>query len=99
MRTEAIPPTAQYDGEVSQLLDLEAKRQAGTIDLIASENHVSSAILEAQGSLATDKYAEGYPERRYYSGCIYMDAIENYLMPSMPMFNRIVVARLTWLSI
>lgn len=77
MRTEAIPPTAQYDGEVSQLLDLEAKRQAGTIDLIASENHVSGAILEAQGSLATDKYAEGYPERRYYSGCTYMDAIEN----------------------
>lgn len=77
MRIEAISPAARYDGEVSRLLDLEAKRQADTIDLIASENHVSGAILKTQGSPATDKYAEGYPGRRWYSGCTYMDAIEN----------------------
>ena len=77
MRIEAIPPAARYDVEVSRLLDLEAKRQADTIDLIASENHVSGAILKTQGSSATDKYAEGYPGRRWYSGCTYMDAIEN----------------------
>jgi glycine hydroxymethyltransferase len=56
---------------------LEAERQASSINLIASENHASRAVLEAQSSVLTDKYAEGYPGRRYYGGCTYIDEIEN----------------------
>ncbi len=68
---------ARRDREVAQILELEAKRQASTVDLIASENHADRAILEAQASLLTDKYAEGYPGRRYYGGCAYVDEVEN----------------------
>ena len=68
---------AQRDNEVAQILSLEAERQAGTINLIASENHASRAVLEAQSSLLNDKYAEGYPGHRYYGGCVYVDEIEN----------------------
>jgi len=67
---------ALHDAEVAQILEQEKKRQASTIDLIASENHADRAVLEAQGCLMTDKYAEGYPERRYYGGCTYIDAVE-----------------------
>jgi len=68
---------AQRDSEVAQILSLEAERRASTINLIASENHASRAVLEAQSSLLTDKYAEGYPGHRYYGGCVYIDEIEN----------------------
>ncbi|TET49835.1 MAG: serine hydroxymethyltransferase [Dehalococcoidia bacterium] len=68
---------AQRDSKAATILNLEAERQASTINLIASENHASRAVLEAQGSVLTDKYAEGYPGRRYYSGCIHIDEIEN----------------------
>jgi glycine hydroxymethyltransferase len=68
---------AQRDNKVAQILSLEAERQANTINLIASENHASRAVLEAQSSVLTDKYAEGYPARRYYGGCVYIDEIEN----------------------
>jgi len=68
---------AQSDREVARILQLEAERQASTINLIASENHASRAVLEAQGCLMTDKYAEGYPGHRYYGGCAYMDGVEN----------------------
>ncbi|MCK5590143.1 MAG: serine hydroxymethyltransferase, partial [Dehalococcoidales bacterium] len=67
---------ALHDAEVAQILEQEKKRQASTIDLIASENHADRAVLEAQGCLMTDKYAEGYPGRRYYGGCTYIDAVE-----------------------
>ncbi len=67
----------QRDTEVNRILRLEAKRQASTINLIASENHASRAVLEAQSSVLNDKYAEGYPGRRYYGGCIYIDRIES----------------------
>jgi len=66
----------QRDSEVAQILKLEAERQASTINLIASENHAGRAVLEAQACLMTDKYAEGYPGRRYYGGCTYVDAVE-----------------------
>ncbi len=69
--------TVQRDNEVAQILELETKRQANTINLIASENHASREVLEAQGCLMTDKYAEGYPGRRYYGGCAHIDAVEN----------------------
>jgi len=68
---------AQRDSKIARILSLEAERQASTINLIASENHASPAVLEAQSSLIIDKYAEGYPGRRYYSGCVHVDEIEN----------------------
>jgi glycine hydroxymethyltransferase len=67
----------QRDSKVAQILRLEAERQASTINLIASENHASRAVLEAQGSVLNDKYAEGYPGHRYYGGCVHVDEIEN----------------------
>jgi glycine hydroxymethyltransferase len=77
MKVEAMSCIAQHDREVAQILELEAKRQVSTVDLIASENHADRAVLEAQGCLMTDKYAEGYPGRRYYGGCAYIDEVEN----------------------
>ncbi len=65
------------DPELAAMLDLELERQRGCIELIASENFTSRAVMEAQGSVLTNKYAEGYPGRRYYGGCERVDAIEN----------------------
>ena len=65
------------DNDVFTAIQQEAKRQQEQIELIASENIVSRAVLEAQGSILTNKYAEGYPSRRYYGGCEYVDVIEN----------------------
>jgi len=65
------------DPEISRALYLEGKRQRETINLIASENYASRAVLEAQGSFLTNKYAEGYPQQRYYGGCENMDIVEN----------------------
>ncbi|MEE8205007.1 MAG: serine hydroxymethyltransferase, partial [Dehalococcoidales bacterium] len=67
----------QTDAEISRAIALEGKRQKETINLIASENYASRAVLEAQGTFLTNKYAEGYPGRRYYGGCENMDTIEN----------------------
>jgi glycine hydroxymethyltransferase len=64
------------DTEIARLLDIEAKRQKETINLIAAENYASKAVLQAQGSVLTNKYAEGYPEHRYYAGCRYIDEVE-----------------------
>ncbi|MGA2583320.1 MAG: serine hydroxymethyltransferase [Tepidisphaeraceae bacterium] len=68
---------AQTDPQIAELIRLEAQRQASTLELIASENHVSPAVLEAAGTILTNKYAEGYPGARYYGGCGYYDQIEN----------------------
>ena len=68
---------SQTDPEISQAIELERKRQKETINLIASENYANTAVLEAQGSFLTDKYAEGYPRRRYYGGCENMDTVES----------------------
>src|SRR5947208_11951457 len=67
---------AQSDPEISRAIDRELDRQREKIELIASENIVSKAVLEAQGSVLTNKYAEGYPGRRYYGGCEYVDIVE-----------------------
>ena len=67
----------QTDPEVGRAIALEGKRQKETINLIASENFTSRAVLEAQGSFLTNKYAEGYPGRRYYGGCENVDTIES----------------------
>jgi glycine hydroxymethyltransferase len=69
-------PLAQTDPELAAALGLELDRQRDGIELIASENMVSAAVLEAQGSVLTNKYAEGYPGRRYYGGCVYVDMAE-----------------------
>ena len=66
----------KVDPEVARAIDLETRRQAGKIELIASENFVSEAVLEAQGSVMTNKYAEGYPGKRYYGGCEFVDIVE-----------------------
>ena len=68
---------AEQDPDVWKLFEAEAERQNHTLELIASENHVSRAVLEAAGSIFTNKYAEGYPGRRYYGGCQNMDGVEN----------------------
>src|SRR5512136_644634 len=65
------------DPEVARAITLETERQEYTLELIASENFVSEAVLEAQGSVMTNKYAEGYPGKRYYGGCQYVDIVEN----------------------
>jgi len=67
----------QTDPEISSALELEKKRQSETINLVASENYASEAVLQAQGSFLTCKYAEGYPRQRYYGGCENMDIIED----------------------
>jgi glycine hydroxymethyltransferase len=68
---------AQADPEVAAALDQETLRQHEGLEMIASENFVSEAVLEAAGSVFTNKYAEGYPGRRYYGGCDYADIVEN----------------------
>ncbi len=65
------------DQEIFDVMKLETKRQQENLELIASENFVSSAVLEAAGSVLTNKYAEGYPAKRYYGGCEYVDLAEN----------------------
>jgi len=72
----SLEPLSVVDPELAELIKNEHQRQASTIDLIASENHVSLAVRAAHSSLLTDKYAEGYPGRRYYSGCWVVDEVE-----------------------
>jgi glycine hydroxymethyltransferase len=69
-------PLAEVDPEVADAMERELSRQRGTLEMIASENFVPQAVLDCQGSVLTNKYAEGYPGRRYYGGCEYVDVIE-----------------------
>ena len=68
--------TKDYDLEVYNAIQAEEKRQEEGIELIASENFVSKAVMEAAGSVFTNKYAEGYPGKRYYGGCVNVDTVE-----------------------
>ncbi|HUO25208.1 MAG TPA: serine hydroxymethyltransferase [Candidatus Aquilonibacter sp.] len=70
-------PLYEVDPEVAAAIDNEARRQHEGLELIASENFVSEAVLEAAGSVFTNKYAEGYPGKRYYGGCEFTDVVEN----------------------
>ncbi len=70
-------PLAELDPEVAQAMAGELARQRDTLEMIASENFVPRAVLQAQGSVLTNKYAEGYPGRRYYGGCEHVDVIED----------------------
>jgi glycine hydroxymethyltransferase len=67
----------QTDPEIARAIEQEAERQTNRLVLIASENYASPAVMEAQASVLTNKYAEGYPGNRYYGGCEYVDAVEN----------------------
>jgi glycine hydroxymethyltransferase len=70
-------PIAEVDPQIADAIDMEVRRQNDTLELIASENHVSRAVLTAMGSVFTNKYAEGYPGKRYYGGCGPTDIVEN----------------------
>jgi glycine hydroxymethyltransferase len=74
--TVSNQPLAELDPESAAVLDQELGRQRGTLEMIASENFAPRAVMEAQGSVLTNKYAEGYPGRRYYGGCEYVDIAE-----------------------
>src|SRR5260221_2520750 len=76
MHSPAIPDLAQEDPQIAGLIESEARRQFEKIRLIASENYVSAAVLEATGSVLTNKYSEGYAGKRYYEGQQFVDQVE-----------------------
>jgi glycine hydroxymethyltransferase len=92
------------DPEIAHAIEEEIYRQENTLELIASENMTSPAVMAVQGSVLTNKYAEGYPAKRYYGGCEYVDKAEklalagpkNYFGQTMPMYSLIPVRRPTW---
>ena len=71
-------PISTVDPEVAAAIEAELSRQRDTLEMIASENFVPRAVLQAQGSVLTNKYAEGYPGRRYYGGCEEVDKVEAF---------------------
>ena len=75
--TRMSRPLFEVDPDVALAIDNETRRQHEGLELIASENFVSEAVLEAMGSVFTNKYAEGYPGKRYYGGCEFADVVEN----------------------
>jgi glycine hydroxymethyltransferase len=77
MKEREMSILENFDPEVAKAIRLETERQEYNLELIASENFVSEAVLEAQGSIMTNKYAEGYPGKRYYGGCSQVDVVEN----------------------
>lgn len=74
---------SKFDPDIAEAINLEKERQNSHIELIASENFVSKAVMAAMGSPCTNKYAEGYPGKRYYGGCDFVDVVEN--LPSLPL--------------
>ena len=88
---------AGYDPQLWEAISSENERQEAHIELIASENYTSPRVMEAQGSVLTNKYAEGYPGKRYYGGCEYVDIAETLAIDraktlfgrTMPMFSPI----------
>src|SRR5947209_6183859 len=77
MNNPMYRPLFEADSEIANAIDNETRRQHEGLELIASENFVSEAVLEAMGSVFTNKYAEGYPGKRYYGGCEYADVVES----------------------
>ena len=75
--SEMYRPLYEKDPQIAAAIDNETRRQHEGLELIASENFVSEAVLEAAGSVFTNKYAEGYPGKRYYGGCEFTDVVEN----------------------
>ena len=95
------------DPDIFRIINSEVQRQNDFLELIASENFASKAVLEAVGSALTNKYAEGYPGKRYYGGCIHVDDAENLAIDRakqlfkqiMQTCNLILVLLLTWVFI
>src|SRR6266511_1521342 len=77
MNNKMSRPLFESDPDIAAAIENEARRQHEGLELIASENFVSEAVLEAMGSVFTNKYAEGYPGKRYYGGCEFADVVEN----------------------
>src|SRR5918997_6666111 len=77
-------PLADIDPEVAEAIDAEVLRQQRTLEMIASENFAPRAVLECQGSVLTNKYAEGYPGKRYYGGCEHVDVAERLAIERAP---------------
>ena len=71
-----MKPLSVEDPQIAAAIQAELERQRNNIILIASENFASRAVMEAQGCIMTNKYAEGYPEKRFYQGCQYLDKVE-----------------------
>ena len=107
MVREAMEFVKAYDPELGRMIQAEYDRQQRNIELIASENIVSEAVMAAMGSVLTNKYAEGYPGKRYYGGCECVDEVESLAIKrvcgssarSMPMYSRTPARRPTWRSI
>ena len=105
MVREAMDFVKAYDPELGNMIEAEYKRQQRNIELIASENIVSEAVMAAMGSVLTNKYAEGYPGKRYYGGCeTYwkpspLNVQRSCLAVSTQTFSRIRARRPTWRSI
>src|SRR6187551_3456644 len=90
MNNSAMSRTlAQADPEIAVAIANETRRQADGLELIASENFVSSAVLEAAGSVMTNKYAEGYPGKRYYGGCEFVDVAESLALGRAGQHERV----------
>ena len=106
VRTAFSRTLAETDPEIFQTIHREVARQNSGLELIASENFASLAVLEAVGTVLTNKYAEGYPGRRYYGGCEYVDVAERWPStgprrssgPSTPTSSRTRARRPTWRS-
>ena len=104
---DAMNLVGKFDPEVGAMIRKEYDRQVRNIELIASENIVSEAVLAAMGSVLTNKYAEGYPGKRYYGGCECVDEVENLAIARVcklfgaqfAMYSRILVHRQIWQSI
>src|SRR5499433_1288612 len=77
MTSSMSSPLAEVDPDIAAAIANEERRLAFNLEMIASENFVSEAVLEAMGSVMTNKYAEGYPGKRYYGGCEFVDVAEN----------------------
>ena len=86
---------SKSDPELFESIKLELKRQQQHIELIASENIVSKAVLDAQGSILTNKYAEGYPSKRYYGGCEFVDKAEDLAIDRVKKLFNCKFARYT----
>ena len=104
---DTIGFVGKYDPEVSAAMEKELERQRRNLELIASENIVSPAVMAAMGSVLTNKYAEGLPHKRYYGGCEYVDVVEELardrakscLVQSLQTYSRTLVHRQTPLYI
>jgi glycine/serine hydroxymethyltransferase len=88
------------DKRIVNILEREDERQRNTIELIASENFASEAVMKLAGSVFTNKYAEGYPDKRYYNGCEHMDEIPSLMqtLPFFKLFSSPAIQSLEWIS-